>query len=225
MSFLPWALWHELSAMSFVSTLFVFKNLPQQLVEFELISIWVFDWSWRKLRFPRKPELFFFSYFCCFTREKIWTEWSQERKKLWLDMKRKSRARNWGCHNFRLSKQKFLVFGCSSSAGLELKHLLYWTLAMVVAQVVAHRTTDREVPGSIPAATGSWAFLSLFSFLYFNQWWVRNQVPHWGAPLLVFYFQKKWKLSCEAWGEASLICTEWAKKPICRCLAIWFFLF
>ena len=33
------------------------------------------------------------------------------------------------------------------------------TKAMVVAQAVAHRTTDREVPGSNPA--GSWAFFSL----------------------------------------------------------------
>ena len=31
--------------------------------------------------------------------------------------------------------------------------------AKVVAQVVAHRTTDQEVPGSIPA--GRWAFYSL----------------------------------------------------------------
>ena len=33
-------------------------------------------------------------------------------------------------------------------------------LAQVVAQVVAHRTTDQEVQGSIP--TGSWAFSLLF---------------------------------------------------------------
>ena len=32
--------------------------------------------------------------------------------------------------------------------------------AMVVAQAVDHRTTDREVPGSNPA--GSWAFFSHF---------------------------------------------------------------
>ena len=31
-------------------------------------------------------------------------------------------------------------------------------VAGVVAQVVAHQTTDREVPGLIPAAAGSWAF-------------------------------------------------------------------
>ena len=42
--------------------------------------------------------------------------------------------------------------------------------AVVVAQVVARLTTDREVLGSNPAATGSWAFFSqsrlcLFSFL------------------------------------------------------------
>lgn len=35
--------------------------------------------------------------------------------------------------------------------------------ALVVAQVLAHRTTDREVPSSFP--TGSLAFSLLFSFL------------------------------------------------------------
>ena len=44
--------------------------------------------------------------------------------------------------------------------------------AVVVAQVVANRTTDQEVPSLHPA--GSWAFLSLsrlflFSLLSFNQ--------------------------------------------------------
>ena len=56
--------------------------------------------------------------------------------------------------------------------------------AVVVAQEVAHRTTDQEVPGSDP--TGRWAFfLSLFSFLSFNQ------VPCGGATLLVFQLSKK----------------------------------
>ena len=48
----------------------------------------------------------------------------------------------------------------------------------MVAQVVAHRTTDREVPGLILA--GRWAFLSLF-FSSVNQWCVLNQVLSGGA--------------------------------------------
>ena len=36
-------------------------------------------------------------------------------------------------------------------------------LAVVVAQAVAHRTTDRKVLSSIPAAAGSWAFFSRLS--------------------------------------------------------------
>ena len=55
--------------------------------------------------------------------------------------------------------------------------------AVVVAQVVAHQTTDREVPGLIP--TGSWAF-SLVSFSSVNEWRVLNQVPRGGATLLLF---------------------------------------
>ena len=65
-------------------------------------------------------------------------------------------------------------------------------MAIVVAQVVARRTSDREVPGSKPAAaTGSWAFLSLFSFLSFDQWCALNQVPRGGATLLVFNFPRE----------------------------------
>lgn len=37
--------------------------------------------------------------------------------------------------------------------------------AVVVAQVVARLTTDREVLGSDPAATGSWAFFLSISSL------------------------------------------------------------
>ena len=56
----------------------------------------------------------------------------------------------------------------------------------MVAQVVAHRTRDREVPGSIP--TESWVFsrLFLFSFVSVNQWCVLNQVARGGATLLLF---------------------------------------
>ena len=38
--------------------------------------------------------------------------------------------------------------------------------AVVVAQEVAHRTTDQEVPGSDP--TGRWAFFSLSSLSYLS---------------------------------------------------------
>ena len=51
--------------------------------------------------------------------------------------------------------------------------------AVVVAQGVAHRTTDEEVTGSIPA--GRWAFF-LFSLSY--QKFVLNEVPRGGATLL-----------------------------------------
>ena len=54
-------------------------------------------------------------------------------------------------------------------------------MAVVVAQVVAHRTTDREVQGSISLGAG---LFSLFSFSSVNQWCVLNQVPHEGATLL-----------------------------------------
>ena len=52
--------------------------------------------------------------------------------------------------------------------------------AVVVAQLVAHWTTDREVPGSIPAE--SWAFFSSLSC----HKCVLNQVPRGGATLLIF---------------------------------------
>ena len=51
---------------------------------------------------------------------------------------------------------------------------------MVVAQVIALLTTDREVPGSNPARSWELGFslsLSLVSFLSFNQRRVLNQVP------------------------------------------------
>ena len=57
---------------------------------------------------------------------------------------------------------------------------------VVVAQVVGHRTTDREVLSLIPA--GSWAFFFSFLAISLNQWWVLNQVPHGGATLLIFNF-------------------------------------
>ena len=65
----------------------------------------------------------------------------------------------------------------------------------MVAQVVAHWTMDREVSGSIPAAAGSWAFCSLFSFsfLSFNQWCVLDAVPRGGETLLGFNFPRKIK--------------------------------
>ena len=70
-----------------------------------------------------------------------------------------------------------------------------FTWDVVVAQAVAHQTTDRKVASSIPAAAGSWAFtlvyLYLFSILSFYQWCVLNQVPHGGATLLVFNFPRK----------------------------------
>ena len=56
-------------------------------------------------------------------------------------------------------------------------------------------------------------FLSIL-FHSFNQWCVLNQVPRGAATLLVFNFPRKWKLSSAAWGKASLICTEWAKKKL-----------
>ena len=63
---------------------------------------------------------------------------------------------------------------------------------------------DREVVGSNPARC--WACSSLP-----NQWCVLNQVPHRGATLLIF-LKKIFMLSCAAWGRASLISTDWAKK-------------
>ena len=64
--------------------------------------------------------------------------------------------------------------------------------AVVVGQVVTHRTTDREVLGLIP--TGSWAFFSILSY----QQCVLNQVPHGGATLLIFLFKKCLAVQLEA---------------------------
>ena len=47
---------------------------------------------------------------------------------------------------------------------------------MVVAQVVAHRTTDREIVGLIPAGSSSLS----------HQKCVLNKVPRGGATLLIF---------------------------------------
>ena len=60
---------------------------------------------------------------------------------------------------------------------------------MVVAQVVAHLTTDREALGLNPA--GSRAFFSSQSY----QMFVLNQVPDGGATLLIFLHKL---LSCAA---------------------------
>ena len=62
-------------------------------------------------------------------------------------------------------------------------------MAVVVPQVVAHQTTDREVSSSIP--TGSWAFSLIFFLQSLNQWCVLNQVPRGGATLLIFQLSKK----------------------------------
>ena len=78
----------------------------------------------------------------------------------------------------------------------------YYDWAVVVAQVVAHWTTDWEVLGSISA--GSWAFFSSLSY----QKCVLNQVPRGGASLLIFLYKM---FSCEAWSETSLIRSVWAK--------------
>ena len=67
-----------------------------------------------------------------------------------------------------------------------------WDWAVVVAQVVAHRTTDREVLGLTPA--GSWAFFS--SILY--QRCALNQVPRIGARLLIFLYKKCLAVQLEA---------------------------
>ena len=58
----------------------------------------------------------------------------------------------------------------------------------MVAQVVAFRTADREVPGSTP---GGFFLLSSLSC----QKCVFNQVPHGGVTLLIFLYQM---VSCVA---------------------------
>ena len=82
-------------------------------------------------------------------------------------------------------------------------------LAVVVAQVVAHQTTDWEVLGSIPAR--SRVFFSTVSY----QKCVLNKVPRGGATQLIFLHKM---LSCTAWGETSLIGKVIAKKfdLLCR---------
>ena len=72
-----------------------------------------------------------------------------------------------------------------------------------MARSVAHRTTDREVPGSIPA--GSCAFFASLS----DQKCVLNQVPRGGATLPIF---REKMFSCAASGKTSLISTVGAKK-------------
>ena len=57
------------------------------------------------------------------------------------------------------------------------------SMAVAVAQVVAYRTTDRELLGLIPA--GSWAFFSSLS----HQKCLLNQVPHGGTTILILLFK------------------------------------
>ena len=52
--------------------------------------------------------------------------------------------------------------------------------------------------------------LGFFS-LSITQQDVLNQVPQGGAALLIF-LNKKWMLSCAAWGKTSIIWTDLAKK-------------
>ena len=59
-----------------------------------------------------------------------------------------------------------------------------------------------EIVGSIP--TSYWV---IFSSLFIPQKRVFNQVPQGGAALLIC-LNKKWMLSCAAWGETSIICTD-----------------
>ena len=77
--------------------------------------------------------------------------------------------------------------------------------AMMVAQVVAHRTKDRL------RFTLLAGLFSLFSFLFLNQWCILYQEPHRGASLLLFWFPKN-MLSSAAWGKASSMGNEWAEK-------------
>ena len=93
----------------------------------------------------------------------------------------------------KLSNQTFGRENCSVAS------VVAWRLAwaVVVTQVVAHRTMDREVPGSIPA--GSWVFLSLlFFFSSANQWCVLNQVPRGDATLLFLQKFTKKKMATSA---------------------------
>ena len=62
-------------------------------------------------------------------------------------------------------------------------------MGVVIVQVVAHRTTDREVP----ELDSSWelGFFLLFSFLALYQWCILFQVHRGGATLLVFNFPRK----------------------------------
>ena len=77
----------------------------------------------------------------------------------------------------------------------------------MVAQVKVHRTLDWVVPSLVQA--GSWAFVSSLLFHILYQQRVFNQVCRGGATLLVFNFpRKKWRLSCAARGEESLIRNE-----------------
>ena len=90
--------------------------------------------------------------------------------------------------------------------------------AMMVAQVVAHRTKDRL------RFTLLAGLFSLFSFLFLNQWCILYQEPHRGASLLLFWFPKN-MLSSAAWGKASSMGNEWEEKRRKYKSVIWFSIF
>ena len=90
--------------------------------------------------------------------------------------------------------------------------------AMMVAQVVAHRTKDRL------RFTLLAGLFSLFSFLFLNQWCILYQVPHRGASLLLFWFPKN-MLGSAAWVKASSMSNEWEEKRRKYKSVIWFSIF
>ena len=74
----------------------------------------------------------------------------------------------------------------------------------MVAQEVAHRTTNQEVPSSIP--TGNWAFFfSSLSYLSLNQWCILKQVPRGGASQLIINFTTKMKAQLSSLRQSNLI--------------------
>ena len=100
-----------------------------------------------------------------------------------------SQTQNQSVKNMKACKHNYkcLYFQAEYKTRLfyKLKYISYLSVgAVVVAQVVVHRTSDQKVLGSIPA--GSWAFFSSLSY----QKCVLNQVPHGGASLLIFLFKK-----------------------------------
>ena len=150
----------------------------------------------------------FYYLFCSYSAEFNWFERSKLRRPLqeqnkilasWKKGNKGSIADDWfkAAHvpvsRFSVSKKVFFRLNFWSwlrsvrwSSKLVNWDEVWW--AVVVAQVVAHRTTNREIPGSIP--TVGWAFFScifLFSFLSRQSLnGVLNQVPRGGATLLLF---------------------------------------